>query len=46
MPRCDQRDDFFDKIKNSNGLTAGDFNVLRCIPAEFFELYNVAGTSE
>ena len=23
-----------------------DFSVMRCIPSEFFEFYNVAGTSE
>lgn len=46
MPQCQDRDDFANKIRYSNGLTLADFDVMRCIPAEFFELYNVAGTSE
>ena len=46
MPRCEDREDFSTKIKNSNGLAMTDFGVLRCIPTDSFELYNIAGTSE
>lgn len=46
MPFCEDIDDFSAKIKNSNGLKLSDFQVLRCIPMQNFELYNVAGTSE
>ena len=46
MPQCEDVQDFQAKIKNSNGLQMGDFDVLRCIPYDSFELYNVAGTAE
>jgi len=46
MPFCADFDDYSQKVRNSNGLTIADFTVLRCIPNENFELYNVAGSSE
>ena len=46
MPQCVDRKDFQDKIRNSNGLTMSDFDVMKCIPPANFELYNVAGTSD
>ena len=46
MPKCEDKGDFLTKIENSNGLNALDFDVMRCIPPNFFEFYNVAGTSE
>jgi len=46
MPICTDFEDFNKKVRNSSGLTSADFSVLRCIPNENFELYNVAGTTE
>ena len=46
MPYCQDMKDFETKIENSNGLAMQDFSVMRCIPEEYFEFYNVAGTSE
>lgn len=46
MPKCTDRADFERKIEHSNGLNFNDFNVMRCIPENRFEFYNVAGTSE
>ena len=46
MPQCEDLEDFRKKIENSDGLLLSDFPVLRCIPIQNFELYNVAGTKE
>jgi len=42
---AEDKDDFALKVLNSVGLTMVDFPVMRCIPRENFELFNVAGTT-
>ena len=46
MPLCENLSDYQGKITNSNGLSAGDIQVLRCIPPDKFAFFNVAGSSE
>lgn len=46
MPSCADIDDYYGKVENSNGLNKSDFSVLKCIPNEFFELFNIAGSSQ
>lgn len=45
MPSCADIEDYYGKVENSNGLNKSDFSVLKCIPNELFELFNVAGSS-
>ena len=45
---CDpaEKDDFAGKVAYSNGVVLSDFPVMRCIPRDTFDLYNVPGTTE
>ena len=45
---CDwtEREEFAEKVDNSNGVFIGDWPRMYCIPREKFSLYNVAGSTE
>lgn len=41
-----EKDDFEARVENTNGVNMADFLVMRCIPRDTFNFYNVAGTTE
>ena len=41
-----EREEFSEKVDNSNGVFIGDWPRMYCIPREKFSLYNVAGSTE
>ena len=45
LPACEDRADFVAKANMTSGLSADDFDMLKCIPAEEFSLYNDAGSN-